>query len=188
MTSNDTTRAYWPWDFELACRYTLNANKLRLDARVTNTGASPLPFAFGVHPYFKVPETEKPGARVETQASRAWDNVQKKEIRLDRIALGGREVDLHLLDHQSSRSALSWNDDRITVESSPELRRWVIWTLPAKPFVCLEPWTGLADALNTGDGRIVVPPGESQSLFVAITGDMKQDKPPRVQREYNGQA
>jgi galactose mutarotase-like enzyme len=188
LVSSDATRAHWPWDFELACRYTLAANKLRLDVRVTNTGSTPMPFAFGVHPYLKVPETEKSGARVETQASRAWDNVQKKEIRLDRVALGGREVDLHLLDHNSSRSALSWNDDRITVESSPDLRRWVIWTLPSKPFVCLEPWTGLADALNTGDGRIVVPPGESHSMFIVFTGDMKQDKPPRPVREYNGQA
>jgi hypothetical protein len=33
-----------------------------------------------------------------------------------------------------------------------------------------------------------VPPGESHSMFIVFTGDMKQDKPPRPVREYNGQA
>ena len=39
----------------------------------------------------------------------------------------------------------------VVLEGSPEMTRWVIWTLAGKDFVCLEPWTCPGDALNTGD-------------------------------------
>jgi galactose mutarotase-like enzyme len=184
LQSSDATRAYWPWEFDLALTYTLLATKLRVDIRVTNNDDKPMPFAFGFHPYFRIPDDEKPGARIETRASRAFDNVQKKEVRIERISLGGREVDLHLIDHDSNRSSLSWNDDRLTIEGSSQFTRWVVWTLPGKGFVCLEPWTAPFNALNTGEGVMTVAPGESQSLFVVYSGDVKQDKVPRPPREY----
>jgi galactose mutarotase-like enzyme len=45
----------------------------------------------------------------------------------------------------------------------------VVWTLAGKDFVCLEPWTAGADALNTGEKLLTLAPGEAKTLAVSVT-------------------
>ena len=72
------------------------------------TGNSPMPFAFGIHPYFLVAAADKAGARIATHATQAFDNVTKTIVPFRGFDLTANEVDLHLLDHGSSDSALDW--------------------------------------------------------------------------------
>jgi galactose mutarotase-like enzyme len=44
----------------------------------------------------------------------------------------------------------------------------VVWTLAGRDFVCVEPWTAPADALNTGESLITLAPGESRDLWVSF--------------------
>jgi galactose mutarotase-like enzyme len=127
-----------------------------------------MPYVFGFHPYFFAPFTEKAQARIDTQATRAWDNVEKRERSLDGIALGGGEVDLHLIDHNKTSSALRLPSGTVEVLGSDAFVRWVIWTLPGKEFICLEPWTGPGDALNTGVGLRNLAPGADERMSVEI--------------------
>ncbi len=78
---------------------------------------------------------------------------------------------MHLLDHGRSDASLLEEDGsrRVHIEGSPEYQRWVVWTLPGKDFVCLEPWTTPANAMNDGDGLLVLAPGEHRELFVSIS-------------------
>ncbi|MDY3558233.1 aldose 1-epimerase [Gemmata sp. JC673] len=46
---------WWPSDFEFQVTYRLSADRLRVDARVENVGAAPLPFGLGYHGYFVLP-------------------------------------------------------------------------------------------------------------------------------------
>ncbi|MDY3555916.1 aldose 1-epimerase [Gemmata sp. JC717] len=46
---------WWPSDFEFRVTYRLYADRLRVDARVENVGAAPLPFGLGYHGYFVLP-------------------------------------------------------------------------------------------------------------------------------------
>jgi galactose mutarotase-like enzyme len=73
-----------------------------------------------------------------------------------------------LFDHGSTSATLERGSDRIVVGAGPEFGRWVVWTLAGKDFVCLEPWTAAADALNTGEKLIELAPGEAKSLTVTI--------------------
>jgi galactose mutarotase-like enzyme len=172
LASDDATRAQFPWAFRASYRYALAGTTLRIEQRFENRGAAPMPFAAGFHPYFCVPDAEKSAARIPTGATRAWDNVAKREIALEPgapIALAGREVDLHLVDHGAARAELVLGGgERVVVSGSPAFSRWVIWTLPGRDFVCLEPWTAPANALNTGESLMVVPPGEARELWTEI--------------------
>ncbi|MCI0573314.1 MAG: hypothetical protein L0Y66_21415, partial [Myxococcaceae bacterium] len=47
---------------------------------------------------------------------------------------------------------------------SPAYRTLVVWTLPGKDFVCVEPWTAPAGALRSGEGLRHVAPGERTVL------------------------
>jgi galactose mutarotase-like enzyme len=157
----------YPWSFRLTLTFALAGATLRLDARVENAGDEPMPFAFGLHPYFRV--TDKAAARIATRATRAFDNVTKQVVPFHGFDLTAKEVDLHLLDHGSTDSELAWGDgSRLAIRASPEHTRWVVWTLAGRDFVCVEPWTAPADALNTGESLIALAPGESRELWVSF--------------------
>lgn len=166
LRANGETRAQYPWEFTASLTFSLGERSLRIDQEVVaGNNAEPMPFGFGFHPYFAVPVAEKRVTRIETSATRAFDNVHKVNIDLHGIDLAAGEVDLHLLDHDCSSSALTWFY-KVIIDASEDYRRWVIWTLPDKPFVCLEPWTCGGDALNTGEQLITLPANGEWRGFV----------------------
>jgi galactose mutarotase-like enzyme len=170
LRSDGVTRALFPWDFVVRLRHELSGSRLRITHRIENSGDVPMPFAFGFHPYFAVRDADKAKTTIPTDAKRAFDNVTKSEIDVrGPIDLTQKEVDLHLFDHGSSHASLDLADGtHVLVRASPEYHRWVIWTLAGKDFVCLEPWTAAADALNREGQVLVVGPGETKELFVEV--------------------
>ena len=84
------------------------------------------------------------------------------------IDLTVKELDLHLFDHHGGSATLDRGTDRIVVSGDSEVGRWVIWTLAGKDFVCLEPWTSGADALNTGEGLLLVAPGQAKTITMTM--------------------
>lgn len=166
--STPDTLAEFPWPLRLETTYALRGEVLRIEQRLENLGDEQLPYALGLHPYFRVPAELKPRVKVETHATRAFDNVTKQEVALHGIRLGEGEVDLHLIDHDSTSIELRWPGARVRIHASPAYRRWVVWTLPGEDFVCVEPWTAPADALNTGAGLQHVAPRGVDEHFVEI--------------------
>jgi galactose mutarotase-like enzyme len=175
LESNEATRAGYPWDFAATLRYSVAANALRIEFSVTNTGAVPMPFAFGLHPYFRV--RTKPNARIPTAATRAFDNVIKAVTPFAGFDFTREEVDLHLIDHGSTRGILDLGDGaQVAIDTSPEFMRWVVWTVAGKDYVCLEPWTAPSNALNTGEGIIALAPQETRTLWVTVTAGRLQQE------------
>lgn len=174
LSSSDETLATFPWPFEARLTYTLVGRVLRVEQRVTAmTGGAhgAMPFGFGFHPYFLVPDSHKVSASFATNATRAFDNVTKSQVNVGAIEFAGREVDLHLLDHGSNEGTLTWDSGRagITVRAHSDYSHWVLWTLPNRDFVCVEPWTCPGDALNSGDRLLWLEPGESRDLWIEIS-------------------
>ncbi len=168
MESSAETLRDYPWPFRVELTFALSGRELRIEIRVLNTGANAMPYGFGFHPYFVMKLEDKGSARIETGATRVFDNVTKEEHALGELKLGAGESDLHLLDHGSTNSALTTPRGTVRVEGSEAFTRWVIWTLPGKEFICLEPWTCSGNALNTGVGLREVAPGAAQTHWVAI--------------------
>lgn len=171
LVADASTRAELPWDFGLELRYSFEGGALTMEARIQNRDDAPMPFAFGLHPYFFVPAQDKPKVSVPTRATRAWDNFGKRMVDVTEPidVAAPQEVDLHLADHGSSEATLVLADGaRIVVRGSEEFQRWVVWTQPGKDFVCLEPWTAAANALNTGERLLVIEPRGERVLRVSI--------------------
>jgi galactose mutarotase-like enzyme len=167
LVANDATRTAFPWDFRLTITFSLAAARLRLDVRVENGSRRTMPFAFGIHPYFHV--IDKARAQIATKATRAFDNVKKEVVSIDGFDLTAPELDLHLLDHFGTESAISFGDgSRVAIRGSAEMTRWVVWTVQGKDYVCLEPWTAPANALNTGESLILLEPGGSHALWIEL--------------------
>jgi galactose mutarotase-like enzyme len=171
LTSSDATRAQYPWDFRADFTFALNAKRLRMTQHVQNTSNSnshgAMPFGLGFHPYFRV--ADKSRARIDTRATRAFDNLVKRVVPFTGFDLTQPEVDVHLLDHGSRESAIHLSDGaQIEVRASEEFATWVVWTLAEKDFVCLEPWTCPGNALNTGERLITLSPGEARETWIEI--------------------
>ena len=165
LAATPATRESYPWDFRATLRYAVRERVLRIEQTVTNDGAGPMPFGFGFHPYFAIAQAKKAEARIPTAATRAWDNVTKKEIALSSIDLTQPEVDLHLIGHKKTSASVG----DVEIAASPEYTQWVVWTLKDKDFVCLEPWTCPGNALNTGERLIELGRGETRSLWIEIS-------------------
>ena len=157
LDSNSATLAAYPFAFHAELTFSLAGQCLTIASRVTNDGPETLPFAFGYHPYFRV--TDKARARVDAHPTRVFDNVTKRPGAFNGIDLTAPEVDLHLLDHPGSRSALELGDgSRLELRGTTDFSIWVVWSLAGKDFVCLEPWTAPGNALNTGEKLRELPP------------------------------
>ncbi len=146
---------------------------LRLGLSVENTAPDAMPFAAGLHPYFAVPQSEKPRAVIATDATRAYDNTTKTRGAFSGFDLTRPEVDVHLIDHGRSSASLALPEGTLSLDASSEFGWWVVWTLAGKDFVCLEPWTAPGDALNTGERLITLPPGATRDLWVEMTWSPK---------------
>lgn len=166
LASNGKTLAQFPWPFRMELRIVLNGLCLRLETTVINTGAEAMPFALGFHPYFHV--ADKSRARIPSAATRAFDNVSKAVTQFGGCDLSRSELDMHLLDHPDHEAVLELPHGSIIVRAGAEFRRWVVWTLAGRDFVCLEPWTAPGNAFNTGEHLIVLPAGASHTSRVEI--------------------
>src|SRR6185295_578367 len=98
----------------------------------SSAGGPPMPFGAGFHPYFAVPRADKAKATITTKATRAFDNVTKKDGPFRGFDLTQGEVDLHLHDHGGTESTLAWGEGagarKVVVRGSPEFTHWVVWT------------------------------------------------------------
>ena len=45
----------WPWTYEMWMRLRIHGATLRIDLRLTNTSADPMPAGMGIHPWFRRP-------------------------------------------------------------------------------------------------------------------------------------
>lgn len=172
LTSNDQTRAVYPFDFQLLFTYTLEGNKLIAHQRYVNYSDSPMPFSAGFHPYFQV--VNKAQLEVDIPADRLLDQPTKIEHPFDGTFDFERdEIDVAFTN--LSRHSASITDRaqglRLTLTQSDEFSIIVFWTVKGKPFYCLEPWTAGRNALNTGDRLLSLAPGASLETVFSLTAD-----------------
>lgn len=191
LSANDTSRAIYPFDFDLEIAFSIAETTLAVDVRIHNPGAAPLPASLGFHPAFAWP---LPYGRARAEHRIAFAADEPGDI----VELAGglfaarrpSPLDgriLHLADDLFVDDALIW--DPVASHSviygaadGPQLRvdfpdtpYLGIWTKPGAAFVCIEPWHGHADPAGfTGDfrtkpGVFEVEPGADWACRMAIT-------------------
>lgn len=170
LVSSDYTRERFPYDFDVRLIYRCSGSTFTVEQHWHNLGSEPMPIHFGFHPYFAVADADKGKVSISTDATCAWDNVTKKEVPFQGLDLTVQEVDLHFIDHKPKETVMTRPGRRTLRITWDDPYKWlVVWTQKGKDFVCVEPWTARANALNTGDGLVHVGPRESRKSFIAIT-------------------
>jgi galactose mutarotase-like enzyme len=170
LRSNAETLVSYPFDFELRFTYRLRDGQLSIEQGYRNLSSKPMPMVTGFHPYFT---TENKNLAYESDATRYLDyNDGETKPFKGSVDLGAMKESVALLDAVKPVIAFPVNDDtRIRLSYSDCFRFVVLWTVTGKPFVCVEPWTALNEALNHQKGLLLVQPGDTLKAELQIAGE-----------------
>ena len=160
LVSSPETREVYPFDFRLVLEHALDGNRLSVRATVQNSGEALLPFGIGFHPAFLWP---LPGADGKPHEVILDNGGEPGVIQLEGGLIGktlptspfkaGR---LTLKPDLFANDALIFPEDAGTgltfqAEDGPSLHftfenlpNIALWQKPGAPFLCIEPWHGMA--------------------------------------------
>lgn len=194
LADDAATRAVYPFAFALDMIFRLDGWTLRMEARVTNTGAQALPFSFGYHPAFAWP---LPGGAAKEAHRITFVEPEPGPLRLLDSETGlvladqrstpvsGREIapdaalfeaDALIWDELASRH-LTWGAPggaHLDI-AFPDTSMLGIWQKPGANYLCIEPWQGHADPAGyAGDfhdkpGIVILPPGRTERFRMDVT-------------------
>lgn len=162
LSYNPETLVKYPFEFELQIRYSLNESYLTIGYQVKNLGISKMPFSIGAHPAFSIPNAleeyklcfnkkehfesyllENDLFSGQTKTITSVEACIPMEYRLfEEDALVFKNL------HSSEVTLSHLNKPILKIDYSgfPYLG---IWTKNKAPFLCIEPWLGLADHKDT---------------------------------------
>lgn len=168
LEQDATTLAAYPFRFRLQLDYRLAPGQLEITVQVENRGTEPMPFSFGLHPYWAVSSLD--GVRLEGLPQQGFDHLTMAEAPAA-AALAQLEQGVDLLVWPSGPVSLvdGATGARVILEPCAPWDLAVIWSDPPRPMLCLEPWTGPRQALISGDRLLQVPPAGSLSLQCRYT-------------------
>ena len=149
------SRAY-PFHFVAEQTCTILPRGIEIELCAFNGGEEQMPVSPGWHPYFNCPGTEK-------------KNVQSSVPAIDHAQFGDdREFDFGIVAPPNGRATFHIPElGSLTLSFSPEMRHLQFWSQPGKDFICIEPFTGPNNTINT-DRRIDIPPGQARTFWMKI--------------------
>lgn len=165
----------YPFECAFLVTYQVGPDWLDCTFTVQNQGAEPLPWTAGHHFYFDLPPAERaswelvlPGARQARQ--REDGSIEDLPGPRERFALGDPALQdtFHLLPPGNVSAEARHPDGRTIRFELPDAGvAWHAVTTwaerPDAPFYCIEPWTGLPNAIHHGLGLRWTPPGATES-------------------------
>jgi galactose mutarotase-like enzyme len=167
LVSTPATLAVYPFDFRVELEYVLTANQLEIRQRVTNnTPGQVMPFSIGYHPYFAA--AHKPGLKIDIPSAQYFQKTGEAHPYSGSFDFTGDEIDVAFSDLQRPAASVATADTVITTSWDYPHGHVIFWAVPGKDFYCLEPWTGLRNAMNTGKDLIQIASGETWNHTVTL--------------------
>lgn len=161
LESNAETLQQFPFEFELKMEYRLTENGLEIAYLVSNKSNEVMPFSIGAHPAFAIDNAFDNYSLVFNQSEKMISHQLENEqfdgsFREIEAKNGKINLDYSLFEKdalvfkelKSNEITLQYNNEfvlKMSFEGFPYLG---IWTKPNAPFLCIEPWCGLADNMN----------------------------------------
>ncbi|MFN0203412.1 MAG: aldose 1-epimerase family protein [Bacteroidia bacterium] len=176
LRSDEETMKYYPYDFSFHIIYKLEKNKIQVRYIVENQCEERMFFSVGGHPAFRCPiaegetledyflefETPEHTARHFLENGLYNNETMPILFNTNRLPLSERlfQNDAIVLKYINSKAVTLKCDKhgeyvKIDFADFPYLG---VWKQPEAPFICIEPWLGLADSTYT-DGNFAEKEG-----------------------------
>ena len=190
LTDSAETRAVYPRAFALTVTHEVAEATLHVSAQVANTGDLDLPFGLGFHPAFRWPLPGAGGAHRlildnggEPALARLRDGLLQEARMPSPFRHGQLWLDPALFEAdamifpEGAGAGLTYRAEtgpalRFAFDNAPFLG---IWQKPGAPFICIEPWHGMAARQDAGPeiearpGTVTLAPGDSARFGYSVT-------------------
>ena len=190
--SNKETLKEFPFHFEFAVRYHLNKNELIVTHIATNTDNKKIPVSIGGHPAFNCPLDN--GQQL-TDYHLKFETVENAERHLlnEKALYNGKtapfikntdSIKLHddlflndalvFKDLKSKEVSLHGPEGKILSVNYKDFPFLGIWSKPKAPYVCVEPWIGHADTVDSTqnlfdkEGSLILKPNQEYKASYSI--------------------
>lgn len=194
LRATDESRAKFPFEFLLRITYRLAGPTLTIGWEVENPGTGELLFSIGAHPAFRCPlqegETFKDyefvfdqpttaerylleGGLLNGQTEPLLQNQEVLPLSYELFAQDALVLKHFDFTHVTLRSRRSGRSVRVRFDGFPYLGLWTKG--PGAPFVCIEPWQGIASSttgspeLADKEGILSLNPGQQFVTSYSIT-------------------
>ncbi len=200
------TQPGWPFELALAVEYHLGAEGLTVRLEATNTGDTRLPYGCGTHPYLVCGDGQFDDAELTLPAATRLETDDKMllvgpapvdEVNADfrtPSVIGGRFLDHCFTDiatdeRGDARAVLRRPGGRGVAISWGPWARWVQVHTPVRSSpaehrhgLAVEPMSCPPDAFRSGDGLIVLAPGERHTAWWRIEATLGDMSDPPVEQ------
>ncbi len=166
LKSDESTLAKYPFQFEVLIQYVLSRQNLLVSYKILNRDVKPMLFSIGAHPGFNCPidsgllftdyylEFEKEEELISRRligglVGSEYEYITTgKRLKLSRALF---EKDALIFENLTSSHVTLQSDqsNRKVKISLSDFERLGIWTKEGSPFLCIEPWNGIADAVHS---------------------------------------
>lgn len=168
LKSDEKSLSIFPYPFELRIRYELLSHSITTSYEVKNPSKDTILFSIGAHPGFTCPLTDS-DSLIDYYIRFEADDAADKHLLDPATGLFSGKTEeilfpdkkLHLSSELFERDALVFKklksssvylEDKMGTYSLqfsfPDFPYFAIWSKPGAPFICLEPWFGLADSVQ----------------------------------------
>lgn len=161
LNETEETKQNYPFDFKLLMAYTLMDNELVIEYFVRNQSDEVLPFSFGAHPAFAIEgnfddyslqfnkEDSFETHHLENESFNGNSTLVETENNAISLNYALFEKDALVFKQLKSNEVVLKHQNKnilkVNYDNFPYLG---IWTKENAPFLCIEPWCGLADVVT----------------------------------------
>lgn len=162
LQSNEKTKLVYPFNFELQISYSLKENELEIGYKISNNDKSIMPFSIGGHPAFALPLDFENYTLVFEKEENLLSYPLEDDLLSDKsfiIPMNDKRLPLtYSLFEKDALIFKQLNSNCISIEENGipivhfkynDFPNFGIWTKNKAPFICLEPWLGYSDTINT---------------------------------------
>lgn len=184
LTETDETLGIYPFAFEIVLRFRAEPSQFVVEQTYANTGDRPMPYYAGFRPYFLTPHAGRGKGttmvdfrpvRQLVYNERLTDIITKTPPPSFPASVSDPAINETLTRVGEDKKATLAFPDGMTVHMLAEgvedrnMFPYVqLYTVPEKPFFCIEPWMGFPNALNTVCGARWLTPGQSEHGVLRI--------------------
>lgn len=171
LKSSDATLAQYPFEFSVKLTYRITSSALVIDQKYENLSKEKMPFYAGFHPYFLAPE--KTAVDLLVSANEYDDFLTSTNKEVEKVINFDLAPEINGAFHNVKENSVTFGNfglgKSIEIAFQHPYKHIVIWGLRDKPFICVEPWMGLNNSLNTGESVFYLEPNSSLETSVAFS-------------------
>ena len=158
---------YYPFDFRIEVEYRLDYCSLEILFRIFNRSEKAMPHYLGLHPFFGSSDKKRTALQQDMKVHYDY-NLQKDD---SEIALDDLSKYLDDVFHSPAHGGFVFENEadgyRVQCEPDKEFEALVVCSW-VEESICIEPWCGLPDSINTGRLLKWIGPGEKKEYKVCM--------------------